>query len=101
MMIPNWQISPSDFDEAEYLRLYSDIAKGLQDPNWEIKTGYGHWVKYGQAEGRIYPRKKTSVIQAASETLQTIEKPQGNNTTWFILGGLGLLAFWLWKKRKG
>ena len=42
---------PSDFDEISYLLLYPDIARTVAAGG--LSSGYEHWVRYGQHEGRL------------------------------------------------
>ena len=49
---------PRDFDELTYLHLHPDIAERVAAGDFQ--SGYEHWVRFGQREGRLARFRKSS-----------------------------------------
>ena len=79
--------APANWDEAAYLAMYPDVAKELATGQSvfgtgpvQYSSGYGHYLKYGKAQGWAPTYKDTAKAAAGGQVKR------------MALGGLGALA---------
>ncbi len=56
---------PSDFDEPTYLLLHPDVAERVAAG--DFSSGYEHWVRFGQREGRLARFRKSGAAAVGKD----------------------------------